>query len=249
MFESTMQNDRLDAMKYASSLLVSLVVHVALVSVLILVPLVFCNVLHPDEIVAFIMASPALPERPAPPAPPRAAVAAERLKGPEVICSDCAPIKIPNKIPDFEPPVETEAVPLTALAGPIIGLQPVYHGEKNGLDDYFNNIKAVKPPEPKHMPPKEPVPVISSLQESKLILRVNPEYPKIAAVTHTTGIVMLEAVINEEGDVTKLNVISGHPLLIEAARAAVLKWKYSPTVLNGEAVPVRATVKITFMLR
>jgi hypothetical protein len=66
MFESTIQNDRLDAMKYASSLLVSLVVHVALASVLILVPLVFCNALHPDELVTFLMASPALPERPDP---------------------------------------------------------------------------------------------------------------------------------------------------------------------------------------
>jgi protein TonB len=68
-------------------------------------------------------------------------------------------------------------------------------------------------------------------------------------MTHTSGIVTLEAIINEEGNVTKLTVLSGHPLLVEAAREAVMRWKYSPTILNGEAVPVCAMVKITFRIR
>lgn len=248
MFESTTQNDRLDAMKYASSLLISLVVHVALASVLILVPLVFCNVLHPDEIVAFIMASPALPERTAPPVPPRAAVI-EQLKGPQVVCRDCVPIAIPDKIQYIEPPVETDQAWRSAVAGSNIGVSLPNPAGGKGLDEYFAKINLEKLPEPKQPKHREPVPVISSHQESKLILRVNPEYPKIAALTHTSGTVTLEAIINEEGNVTKLTVLGGHPLLVEAAREAVLQWKYSPTILNGEAVPVCAMVKITFRIR
>jgi TonB family protein len=216
--------------------------------VLILVPLVFCNVLHPDEIVAFIMASPALPERTAPPVPPSAAVR-EQLAGSEVVCHDCAPIGIPDKIQYIAPPVETDQAWLSVVSSPNIGVSMPNPEGRKGIDEYFTQIKPVKLPELKRPTPKEPVPVISSLQESKLILRVNPEYPKIAALTHTSGTVTLEAIISEEGNVTKLTVLGGHPLLVEAAREAVLKWKYSPTILNGEAVPVCAMVKITFRIR
>jgi len=235
-------------MKYASSLLVSLFVHVALASVLILVPLVFCNVLHPDEIVAFIMASPALPERPDPPIPPNVAPIRVPPTG-IAVCRDCAPIAIPNKIPDIEVPMETEEALVSIAAMPNIGFPLPYSAGRKGTDAIFAGIKPVKLPELKPPTRKEPTPVISSLQESKLILRVNPEYPKIAAMTHTSGIVTLEAIIDEEGNVTKLNVINGHPLLVEAARTAVLKWKYSPTILNGEAVSVCAMVKIAFRIR
>ena len=60
--------------------------------------------------------------------------------------------------------------------------------------------------------------------------------------------VILEAVVTEQGNVDKLKVISGPPLLIQAAIEAVQNWKYEPTVLNGQPVPVILTAKVNFSL-
>ena len=249
MFESIKQNDQLDTLKYVSSLLLSLVVHVGLASVLILVPLVFCNALHPDELVTFLMAPPALPERPAPPVPP--ITASGRVHHPigATVCSDCAPSVIPEKIQYVQPPIETEAAWSSVAVSLPDGLAFQNPEGGKGIEKYITQIARDKPLPPVHRTPPSPVIVVSSLQGSKLIFKPDPVYPKLAIATHTTGTVTLEAIINEEGNVTNLTVISGHMLLVEAARAAVLQWKYSPTILNGEAVPVRTLVTITFRIR
>jgi len=61
--------------------------------------------------------------------------------------------------------------------------------------------------------------------------------------------VVLQVTVDEEGNVAELRVLKGHPLLNDAAEAAVRQWKYSPTLLNGEPVPVIATVTVIFNLR
>jgi len=59
---------------------------------------------------------------------------------------------------------------------------------------------------------------------------------------------VLDAIISKDGMVQKVSLISGHPLLVQAAEDAVLKWKYQPTLLNGEPVEVETTVTIHFAL-
>jgi len=54
--------------------------------------------------------------------------------------------------------------------------------------------------------------------------------------------------VDEEGNVSDIKVTNGHPLLNDAAKTAVAQWKYSPTLLNGEPVPVIATVTVIFKL-
>jgi protein TonB len=65
---------------------------------------------------------------------------------------------------------------------------------------------------------------------------------------HIEGVVVLEAVVTETGSVEKVKVISGPSLLIPAAVDAVHKWRYEPTVLNGQPVPVILTARINFAL-
>jgi protein TonB len=60
------------------------------------------------------------------------------------------------------------------------------------------------------------------------------------------GDVRVEIVIDEEGRVQTVNPISGHPLLVSAAQAAVRQWTYQPTLLNGKPVTVMTTVTLTF---
>ena len=91
--------------------------------------------------------------------------------------------------------------------------------------------------------------VVSELQESKLVLRVNPVYPELAIRARVSGTVVLAAIIDEEGNVTNLKVLSGHPFLTKAAVEAVSQWKYRPTILNGEPVSVSAGVTVVFRIR
>jgi protein TonB len=105
------------------------------------------------------------------------------------------------------------------------------------------------PPPPPPPQKKEPIRVGGNVQSSKLIRRVEPEYPELAKRARVQGIVLLQVTVDETGNVTDINIIRGHPLLNQAAVDAVRQWKYSPTLLNGEPVPVIATVTVNFVLR
>jgi protein TonB len=93
------------------------------------------------------------------------------------------------------------------------------------------------------------VPVVSKLQELKLLFKVDPVYPEIALHARVSGTVVLSAIIDEEGQVQNLKVLSGHPLLIQAAVDAVRRWRYRPTILNGEPVSVSSVVTVVFRIR
>jgi TonB family protein len=100
---------------------------------------------------------------------------------------------------------------------------------------------------PRHVR-RQPIVVGGNIQESKLIRRVEPVYPELAKQARVQGRVVLVVTVDEEGSVAEIKVRNGHPLLYEAAVSAVRQWKYSPTLLNGEPVPVVATVTVRFDL-
>jgi len=87
-----------------------------------------------------------------------------------------------------------------------------------------------------------------SVEAAKLIAKAQPTYPPKAVAAGVHGNVILHAIIGTNGSVKTLQVISGDPLLIQAAQDAVRQWKYAPTLLNGEPVEVDTTVTVTFTL-
>jgi periplasmic protein TonB len=95
-------------------------------------------------------------------------------------------------------------------------------------------------------PSTEPVRVGGNVREPKLVHMEQPQYPPAAKKSRVQGVVVVEATVTAEGTVDKVKVISGSPLLADAAVQAVSHWKYEPTYLNGQAVPVILTAKITF---
>src|SRR4030095_7328327 len=99
-----------------------------------------------------------------------------------------------------------------------------------------------------HIPPKEPVRVGGNVREPKPLKIVEPRYPREAMKGRIEGVVVLEAVVTEKGTVDKVKVISGPPQLIAAAVDAIHQWRYEPTVLNGQPVPVILTANINFSL-
>jgi protein TonB len=86
------------------------------------------------------------------------------------------------------------------------------------------------------------------VKQPKVVHIEQPQYPSAAKRAHVEGVVIVEATVTETGTVEKVKVISGPPLLTDAAAEAVSHWKYEPTYLNGQAVPVILTARITFSL-
>jgi protein TonB len=86
------------------------------------------------------------------------------------------------------------------------------------------------------------------VEQAKLIFHPNPEYPPLAKMARIQGTVRLEAVISENGTIQDLKAVSGHPLLVKAAVDAVSRWRYQPTLLNGEPVQVVTEVDVNFTL-
>jgi protein TonB len=81
-----------------------------------------------------------------------------------------------------------------------------------------------------------------------LLHDVKPIYPPLAIATHTQGAVVLAAVIDRNGTIEKLRVVSGHPLLVRAAIDAASQWRYRPYLLNGEPLEVETQITVNFVL-
>jgi periplasmic protein TonB len=89
---------------------------------------------------------------------------------------------------------------------------------------------------------------ISHMSEGDLIRRVQPAYPAQARAARIQGIVVLQATISREGAIMNLRVLSGHPMLAQAALDAVRQWRYRPYILNNEPVEVETQVTVNFSL-
>lgn len=75
-----------------------------------------------------------------------------------------------------------------------------------------------------------------------------PQYPPLARQARVQGKVQFSAIIGRDGTIQNLQLISGHPLLVPAARDAIRQWVYKPTVLNSETVEVITQIEFTFVL-
>lgn len=163
--------------------------------------------------------------------------------------------------PDFIP----HKVDLSALATPEVdgdfdatpevGL-PI--DESRGLSTFLEGFsreasRAIPAPEPPASTPKAEVQATrikrgGEVQHANLLHQVKPTYPQLARTARVQGSVILEAIIDREGRVEDLRVLSGHPLLVRAAWEAVQQWRYRPTLLNGEPVEVLTQVTVNFSL-
>jgi protein TonB len=98
-------------------------------------------------------------------------------------------------------------------------------------------------------PLRKPARVGGDIKAPALIHRVEPIYPPIAVKAKVTGMVILEATVDEAGDVTNVVVLRSIPLLDNASLAAVRQWRYEPLRLNGVPSPFILTVTLTFSLK
>jgi protein TonB len=161
-------------------------------------------------------------------------------------CRFCQPPEIPphpSNGPGPEPP-SIDANPGTGSENDsgFPGSGPFVPG---GFDS-GKPLSVSRPPEQPH--PSTLLSKSEGVMEAMLVRQVQPEYPPIVRAAHISGTVQLRAIIAKDGTVRELQVISGNPLLVKAARAAVLQWRYRPTLLNGEPVEVETYITANFVL-
>ena len=252
MFES-IQPEKRGPGRTLLSLLISIAVHVTVILVLVILPLIYFNVLPQQEVLAFVMTEPPPPPPPPPPAPQFKPL--KSLHQEVDIARFTAPTKIPKDIPPptAEPLVVEESFPeADGVEGGVPG--GVEGGVVGGVVSGVPGALLVPPsklqPPPPAIKPKPQAPLyVSNLQQSKLLRMVQPAYPKLAREARVSGTVTLKIIVNEKGDVTDVKVLSGHPLLQEAAARAAWQWKYAPTVLDGRPIPVTSIVTVAFTLQ
>ena len=84
--------------------------------------------------------------------------------------------------------------------------------------------------------------------QNLLLRRVAPSYPPLARQARIKGAVVLNVIISKSGDIRRVLLISGHPLLAPAAIEAVKQWRYRPYEQDGQPVEIETTVQINFSL-
>ena len=115
-------------------------------------------------------------------------------------------------------------------------------------------VPAPPPPPPPPAPPQNvddvvPVRVGGNIVPPTKLRHVPPAYPKAAIDERVAGLVVVEALIDTQGNVTSTKVLTSIPLLDNAASEAVAQWKFTPTFKDGVAVPVIMTVTVNFSLK
>jgi len=90
--------------------------------------------------------------------------------------------------------------------------------------------------------------VSQEVMDALLVSKVAPKYPAEAKAKGVRGKIVLRVIVNQEGAVSHVEVVSGHPLLIPAAIEAVRQWKYKPFLVKQRPVEVETTVEVAFAL-
>jgi len=94
-----------------------------------------------------------------------------------------------------------------------------------------------------------PLRVGGDIAEPKKLRDVRPVYPEEARAAGVQGIIIIEATIDPQGEVSDAHVLRSVPMLDEPALDAVRQWRFTPTLLNGEPVSVIMTVTVNFSLK
>jgi protein TonB len=209
------------------TLLVSMVAHVTLVLAIVVVTLAAADVLPPvRRAIDFVSVVPPPPPPPPPlrraPATPRPGITAVPLNAPDGIVDE------PPTMPD-DP---------GALTDPAIVSSGLFDGPPANTE----------PPPPPAPVPGAAVRVGGLIRPPMRLSATAPAYPELARSARVEGVVILEAVIAEDGSVREVRPLRSIPLLDQAAVDAVRRWRYTPTLLNGQPVAVVMTVTVDFRL-
>src|ERR1700686_2925056 len=220
----------------------AIILEIALIGVMVLLPLIFTEAL-PKGLSSMTLTAPPPP----PPPPPPAAAPVKIVKQIQTDIVNGAlrtPTKIPQKIQMIK---EEEAPPPSMAAAGVVGGVPggIPGGQMGGVIGGI--ISSTPVAVPKVATPQR-VRVSQGVTQGLLIRKVQPNYPPLARQARIQGSVLLQAEISKDGTIQNLQLVSGHPMLVQSALDAVKQWKYKPYILNGEPVEVETQITVNFTL-
>jgi len=242
--EAMLENSPTRPPRRVGDFVVSATVQVLFLAVLLLVPLYFSEALDVHQLNKTFLAAP--PPAPAPPPPfvssrsvapkPRVLSVSGKLVAPRVIPRQIARL---SEEPDGND-LAAAIVPGEVVAGGVPG------GVPGGVIGGVLSGAAPPAPGPISVAPQGPIRAGGKVKAPRLISAPEPVYPVLARQSKIAGAVVIDAVIDTQGNVVEMRTVSGQPILVLAAMEALRHWKYEPTILGGEAFPVRLLVTITF---
>jgi protein TonB len=201
---------------------------------LILIPLIYPEAL-PRQVLSMLLTAPPPPatQPPAPPAEAHQPRSLSEMQAGQII----APVRIPRTI------------------AMLTRLEPVPSGSIPGLDAALGSsgipgglFSSQAPPPVVHSVAKGPVHLSFGVVAGLLVDKTTPVYPPIAIAMRAAGMVVLQATISSLGRIKNLHVVSGPPVLQQAAVDAVRNWRYRPYLLNGQPVEVDTTINVIFSM-
>jgi len=201
-----------------------------------LIPLIYTEALPKAMLSTLLVAPPPPPPPPPPPQPVKVIVkpVARLIQSGKLM----QPRAIPKEVAVFkEAELPPDVINNTQQGGVFGGIPG------QGL---MGNVPALPPP-PKAAAPAR-IKQGGQVTAASIITQTRPLYPALARQARIQGNVVLHAIIDKEGKVAQLEVISGHPLLVQSALDAVKQWRYKPTQLNGDPVEVDTTITVTFTM-
>jgi protein TonB len=240
--EAMLENSPTRPPRRLGDFVVSATVQVLFLASLLLLPLYFTEALDIHQFSKTLLATPPAPAPPPPPATIRSAAPKRRVLS--VAGKLVAPRIIPKQVARLsEEPAGNElaatTVPGEGVPGGVPGGLPggVIGGVLSGV---------APPPAPIDSAPKSPIRIGGGVKAPRLIFGPEPVFPVLARQAKIAGAVVIDAVIDTQGNVVEMKTVSGPQILALAAMEALRQWKYEPTILGGEAFPVRLLITITF---
>lgn len=216
------------------------------VGLMLIIPLLFTEDLPKAQLLTFLVAPP-----PPPPPPPPAAAVQKVVRQLETDVLSTGALRTPSKIPTKVEMIKEEvAPPPLAAGGGVVGGVPggIPGGQLGGVIGGIVNATS-NAAVPKFVPVMpQRVRISQGVTKGLLIHRVEPTYPTLARAARVQGDVVLSALIDVNGQITNLQLVSGHPMLVPAALQAVRQWRYKPYLLNGTPVEVETTITVIFSL-
>jgi protein TonB len=227
--------------KQGATTVISFILEFLFLGILVLLPLIFTEALPTKQLMTMLTAPP--PPPPPPPPPAAAPVIVKKVQSELDNGQLRTPTAIPKKIQMLK---EDEPPPSAGPAGVVGGVPGGVPGGAMGgvLGSVMSSVPTAVP---KVATPTR-VRVSQGVSQGLLVHKVTPQYPPLAKQARIQGVVVLQALIGKDGTITNLHVVSGHPMLTNAALEAVKEWKYKPYFLNGEPVEVETTINVNFSL-
>jgi protein TonB len=203
--------------------------------------------------------APVVPDKltavPPPPPAPRTQTPPEQPKavaGPAVTAAPPKPESLAARLRAAEPQEMPAPPTLESSSNALAGSAPVTTIPQVAPPTAQMPAAPPKPAPARAQPVPPPAPAVPArggqVHEARLIKRIAPNYPNLARQEHISGVVRLLATVGKDGRVKKTSVLSGPPLLRQAATEAVQHWLYSPALLDGEPVEVETQVDVSFTM-